>query len=81
MMVTDKDNERKESLVKQRAAMTEEEDRSRRYQQFLRMSRTESFSEFNNLEVLYRAGNNGYCHYNETCLIRLSFINTCTTSL
>ena len=57
MMVTDKDQERKDSLMKQRASMSEEEDRSRRYQQFLRMSRTETFTEFNNLEALYRAGN------------------------
>ena len=56
MMVTDKDQERKDALVKQRAAMSEEEDRSRRYQQFLRMSRTESFGEFNALEAFYRAG-------------------------
>ena len=56
MMMTDTDEERKEALVKQRAAMSEEEDRSRRYQQFLRMSRTENFVDFNALEAFYRAG-------------------------
>jgi hypothetical protein len=56
MMTTSKDTERKEALSKQRAAMTEEEERARRYQQFLRMSRTENFSDLTATGAFYRAG-------------------------
>ena len=58
MMVTDKDSERKDALAKHRAAMSEEEERLRRYQQFLRMSRTENFADLSDLGAFYRAGTN-----------------------
>lgn len=56
MMTSNKDNERKEALVKQKASMTEEEERASRYQQFLRMSRSEVFSDLTSTGAFYRAG-------------------------
>lgn len=56
MMTSSKDNERKEALIKHKASMTEEEERARRYQQFLMMSRTENFTDLTATGAFYRAG-------------------------
>ena len=56
MMTTNKDSERKEALMRDRAALSEEEERARRYQQYLRMSRTENFTDLTALGAFFRAG-------------------------
>ena len=56
MMTTNKDSERKEAIVKQKASMTEEQERLERYQNFLRMARTEVFTDLTGTGAFYRAG-------------------------
>ena len=56
MMTTNKDSERKEALMRDRAALSEEEERARRYQQYLRMSRSENFTDLTALGAFFRAG-------------------------
>ena len=56
MMTTNKDSERKEALMRDREALSEEEGRARRYQQYLRMSRTENFTDLTALGAFFRAG-------------------------
>ena len=56
MMTSNKDNERKEALIKHKAAMSEEEERARRYQHYLLMSRSENFSDLTATGAFFRAG-------------------------
>lgn len=56
MMTGNKDSERKEAISKQKASMSEEQERAERYQNFLRMARTEVFTDLTATGSFYRAG-------------------------
>lgn len=55
-MAADQDQARKEKVAVSSFDVNVEEERKRRYQHYLRMARTENFTDLNDLGALYRAG-------------------------